>query len=216
MTGSGSGTVAPGEPFGTTTSTAEFRAQVEEWFEGHAPKKGGEGDFSTAHIVSGTSVEEFRHNEGAGLRGDLSLAAELFEASLVGRSWPSEYGGHSAPAWQDEVIAEVQSRYGVSTKMAAVALEMLPAVLFDHGTHEQRLTHLPAVVRGDEGWCQLLSEPDAGSDLGSVRTSSCGRRGWLDRAGPEGLDVGGRLRLLRTPRGPDRTRRRRHGRDFPA
>lgn len=76
----------------------------------------------------------------------------------------------------------MQSRYGVSTKMAAVALEMLPAVLFDHGTQEQRLTHLPAVVRGDEGWCQLLSEPDAGSDLGSVRTTAVAvEGGWTVR-----------------------------------
>ena len=86
----------------------------------------------------------------------------------------------------------MQSQYGVSTKMAAVALEMLPAVLFEHGTHEQRLTHLPPVVRGDEGWCQLLSEPDAGSDLGSVRTSAVavadgwsvrGQKVWTSGAG---------------------------------
>ena len=69
---------------------------------------------------------------------------------------------------------------------------MLPAVLFEHGTHEQRLTHLPAVVRGDEGWCQLLSEPDAGSDLGSVRTRAVpvadgwsvqGQKVWTSGAG---------------------------------
>ncbi len=70
---------------------------------------------------------------------------------LAGRSWPDEYGGRSAPAWQDEVVAEVQSNYGVSTKMAAVALEMLPAVLFEHGTHEQRLTHLPCRRAGGRG-----------------------------------------------------------------
>jgi alkylation response protein AidB-like acyl-CoA dehydrogenase len=166
----------------TTTSPAAFRRQVEQWFEEHAPKKGSDGDFSTAHIVSGTSVEEFQHNERRAFEVTRRWQRTLFEAGLAGRSWPSEYGGQTASAWQDEVIAEVQSRYGVSTKMAAVALEMLPAVLFAHGTHEQRLTHLPAVVRGDEGWCQLLSEPDAGSDLGSVRTLAAGvEGGWSVR-----------------------------------
>ena len=67
-------------------------------------------------------------------------------------------------------MAEEQGRYGVSTKMLAVALEMVPAVLFEHGTHEQRLQHLPKVLRGEEAWCQLLSEPDAGSDLTNVQT----------------------------------------------
>jgi alkylation response protein AidB-like acyl-CoA dehydrogenase len=76
--------------------------------------------------------------------------------------------------------------------MLAVALEMLPPVLFTHGTHEQRATHLPRVVRGEESWCQLLSEPDAGSDLASVATSATavdggwaisGQKVWTSGAG---------------------------------
>jgi alkylation response protein AidB-like acyl-CoA dehydrogenase len=174
------------------TTPSEFRRQVEQWFEEHAPKKGSAADFSTAHIVSGTSVEEFQHNERQAFDMTKRWQRTLFDAGLVGRSWPDEYGGQSAPAWQDEVVAEVQSSYGVSTKMAAVALEMVPSVLFEHGTHEQRLTHLPSVVRGNEGWCQLLSEPDAGSDLGSVRTSALpveggwsvqGQKVWTSGAG---------------------------------
>jgi alkylation response protein AidB-like acyl-CoA dehydrogenase len=47
---------------------------------------------------------------------------------------------------------------------------MVPPVLVEHGTHDQRLRHLPEIVRGDEAWCQLLSEPDAGSDLTNVQT----------------------------------------------
>jgi alkylation response protein AidB-like acyl-CoA dehydrogenase len=171
---------------------AEFRRDVEQWFEEHAPKKGSGDDFSSAHIVSGASVDEFQRNERQAFGTTRRWQRTLFDAGLAGRSWPDEYGGQSAPAWQDEVVAEVQSLYGVSTKMAAVALEMLPAVLFEHGTHEQRLTHLPSVVRGDEGWCQLLSEPDAGSDLGSVRTSAApveggwsvrGQKVWTSGAG---------------------------------
>jgi alkylation response protein AidB-like acyl-CoA dehydrogenase len=93
----------------------------------------------------------------------------MYSDGLSGRSWPVEYGGQGAPAWQDEEVAQVQARYGVSTKMLAVSLEMLPPVLFAHGSHEQRLRHLPRVLRGEETWCQLLSEPDAGSDLGSAK-----------------------------------------------
>ena len=85
------------------------------------------------------------------------------------------YGGHGAPHWQDEIVAEEQARFGVSTKMFAVSLEMLPPVLFAYGTEAQRYGRicLESSAAG-EIWCQLLSEPDAGSDLGSARTVARG------------------------------------------
>ena len=86
----------------------------------------------------------------------------------------------------------MKAGYGVSTKVLAVGLEMLPPVLFAHGSHEQRLRYLPPSVRGDETWCQLLSEPDAGSDLGSAKSfaaavsggwSVSGQKVWTSGAG---------------------------------
>jgi alkylation response protein AidB-like acyl-CoA dehydrogenase len=176
-------------------SRAEFRTHVEAWFEGHAPKRGGPDDFSSVHIVSAPTGDDFRDRERDALAVTKDWQRTLFESGLAGRSWPVEYGGHDAPAWQDEVVAEVQTRYGVSTKMLAVALEMLPPVLFAHGSHEQRLSYLPPVIRGEASWCQLLSEPDAGSDLGSVRTqarlvaggwSVSGQKVWTSGAGQAG------------------------------
>jgi alkylation response protein AidB-like acyl-CoA dehydrogenase len=170
----------------------EFRALVEAWFERNAPEKGDADDFSSVHVVSAPTREQFRERERHALAMTKDWQRRLFEAELAGRSWPVEYGGHGAPAWQDEVVAEVQSRYGVSTKMLAVALEMLPPVLFAHGSHEQRLGYLPPVIRGEASWCQLLSEPDAGSDLGSVRTTAVvteggwsvsGQKVWTSGAG---------------------------------
>jgi alkylation response protein AidB-like acyl-CoA dehydrogenase len=170
----------------------EFRSHVEAWFEDNAPRKGAPDDFSSVHIVAASTREDFRDRERHALAVTRDWQTKLFESGLARRSWPVEYGGMGAPGWQDEVVADVQSRYGVSTKMLAVALEMLPPVLFAHGSHEQRLAFLPAVVRGDASWCQLLSEPDAGSDLGGVRTlatvteggwSVSGQKVWTSGAG---------------------------------
>ena len=120
------------------------------------------------------------------------LAEGVGEGGLSGRSWPADYGGEGAPAWQDDVVAEVKAGYGVSTKVLAVGLEMLPPVLFVHGSHEQRLRYLPPVLRGEETWCQLLSEPDAGSDLGSAKSFAApvtggwtvsGQKVWTSGAG---------------------------------
>lgn len=153
-----------------TETREEFEARVHDWLDVHAPKKGSPDDFSNVHIVSASTEEDYRERERYAHEVTRSWQRRLFDADLAGRSWPPEYGGHGAPAWHDDVIAAEQARYGVSTKMFAIALEMLPAVLFAHGTHEQRARHLPNVLRGEEIWCQLLSEPDAGSDLASVRT----------------------------------------------
>lgn len=148
----------------------ELRARVRAWLDEHAPAKGGPDDFSAIHVVSAMTAEEFEAREHHALEVTRSWQRRLHDAGWAGRSWPVEYGGGGEPGWQDEVVAEEQARYGVSTKMLAIALEMAPPVLLQHGTHEQRLRHLPRIVRGEEAWCQLLSEPDAGSDLTNVQT----------------------------------------------
>jgi alkylation response protein AidB-like acyl-CoA dehydrogenase len=156
----------------TDSTPDEFRTRVRAWFEASAPVKGGPDDFSSVHIVSASTAEEYRAREQHAVAVTRDWQRTLFEAGLAGRSWPTEYGGQDAPRWQDELVAEEQARFGVSTKMFAVSLEMLPPVLFAFGTDAQRRVHLPRVVRGEEIWCQLLSEPDAGSDLGSARTAA--------------------------------------------
>jgi alkylation response protein AidB-like acyl-CoA dehydrogenase len=170
----------------------QFRAEVRAWLNDHAPAKGGPDDFSSVHVVSARTMEGFRRREEEAFALTCAWQKRLFDAGFAGRSWPVEYGGHAAPGWHDDVVAEEQSRFGVSTKMMAVALEMLAPVLLGHGTHEQRLTHLPRVVRGEESWCQLLSEPNAGSDLASVTTfaapvaggwSVSGQKVWTSGAG---------------------------------
>lgn len=148
----------------------DLRASVTAWLDDHAPAKGSAEDFSAAHIVSASTREEFEAREHAALARTRTWQRELYDAGWAGRSWAPEDGGQGRPAWEAEVVAEAQTRYGVSTKMLAIALEMVPAVLFAHGTGEQRRTHLPPIVRGDAAWCQLLSEPDAGSDLTAIST----------------------------------------------
>ncbi len=164
----------------TGPDEAAFRRRVRAWFEANAPTKGGDGDFSSIHVVAARTNDEYRQREGVAFETTCAWQRRLFDAGLAGCAWPVAYGGNGGPAWQAEVVAEEQARWGVSTKMLAVALEMLPPVLFKHGTHEQREMYLPAVVRGEQSWCQLLSEPNAGSDLASVSTTATAvEGGWI-------------------------------------
>jgi alkylation response protein AidB-like acyl-CoA dehydrogenase len=176
----------------TEAERAAFCSQIEAWFAANAPRRGSDEDFSAIHIISGNSISEYREAERHALDVSLAWQKRLQAAGLSGQSWPSEYGGQGAPPWQEEEIAQVKAGYGVSTKVLAVGLEMLPPVLFAHGSHEQRLRYLPPSVRGVETWCQLLSEPDAGSDLGSARSfaapvsggwSVSGQKVWTSGAG---------------------------------
>ncbi|OAA27928.1 acyl-CoA dehydrogenase [Frankia sp. EI5c] len=177
---------------GPEEGRAEFQARVHEWFAANAPRRGSPEDFSAVHIVSARTAREYHESEQHAISVTRAWQRRLFDAGLAGRSWRPEYGGHGAPAWQDEVVVEEQSRWGVSTKMFAVGLEMVPAVLFRHGTHEQRVTFLPPILRGEHSWCQLLSEPGAGSDLAGVQTratpvdggwSVTGQKVWTSNAG---------------------------------
>lgn len=94
-------------------------------------------------------------------------------AGLLGLTWPESEGGHGAPDWQERILREesaayeetAEDVYGVTFGLAAPALIM-------HGTPTQRARHLPRMLAGDEVWCQLFSEPNAGSDLGSLRTAA--------------------------------------------
>ena len=169
-----------------------FRARYRPGSTGTRPQ-GGAGDFSSAHLFSAPTPEEYDRREREALQITKVWQRRIFDAGFAGLAWPREYGGVEAPKWQDEIVAEEQSRYGVSTKMLAIALEMVPPVLFKHGSDEQRARHLPVVLRGEESWCQLLSEPGAGSDLASVGTRATevtggwhvtGQKVWTSAAEP--------------------------------
>jgi alkylation response protein AidB-like acyl-CoA dehydrogenase len=90
-------------------------------------------------------------------------------SGLVVPTWPVEYGGLDlAPAVARQVEAELR-RYNLG-RLNPLGLNLAAPALFAYGTHEQRLRYLPPIVRNEEVWCQLFSEPGAGSDLASLAT----------------------------------------------
>src|SRR5258708_7250844 len=217
-----------------TAETGEaFRARVRAWLDANAPRKGDPGDSAAARLVSASTPGDYRRGEPEALAVPMGWQRRLFDAGFAGRSWPRQYGGAGAPAWQDEVVADEQSRYGVSTKMISVAPEMGPPGLFEHGTPQQRAGPPPRSLPGDEGWGQLLSRPGAGSPRagggappgapggggGLVEVGAGARGGIRPREGeppgdrrdrrvvgrrPEGVDVGRRHRRLRPAAGAER------------
>jgi alkylation response protein AidB-like acyl-CoA dehydrogenase len=93
-----------------------------------------------------------------------------YEAGYVGRAWPREFGGGGAGAAEQIVIDQELAAAGAPEFANVVGLDVLGPSLLRFGTDEQRRRHVPAILAAEEIWCQGFSEPDAGSDLASVRT----------------------------------------------
>ncbi len=141
----------------------EFRAEARAFLESVAPAKGSAEDFSDAYQSGELTEEEYvercKHWQGV-----------LAEHGWAGITWPVEYGGRGGTGVQASIFAQEQNRFGVSNGIFAVGIGMAGPTIIAHGTDAQRERFLPALLRGEEVWCQLFSEPGAGSDLAGLST----------------------------------------------
>ena len=96
--------------------------------------------------------------------------AKLADARWVGIHWPSDYGGRGASPVQVALFNTEYSRARAPQVINRVGVNLAGPTLLAHGTDEQKRRWLAPLLRADEIWCQLFSEPDAGSDLASLTT----------------------------------------------
>jgi alkylation response protein AidB-like acyl-CoA dehydrogenase len=101
--------------------------------------------------------------------------ARCHEAGYVGRAWPLEFGGRGRPAAEQIVIDQELAAAGAPEFANIVGLDVLGPSLLRFGTDEQRRRYIPPILAAEEIWCQGFSEPDAGSDLASLRTRAAER-----------------------------------------
>ncbi|MBV9097098.1 MAG: acyl-CoA dehydrogenase family protein, partial [Frankiaceae bacterium] len=102
---------------------------------------------------------------------DTNWQRQLFDAGYAGINWPTEYGGRGATPTEHLIFLEETERAGAPyVGVNFVGLLHAGPTLIAEGSDAQRAAHLPAVLRGDQVWCQGFSEPSAGSDLASLRT----------------------------------------------
>jgi alkylation response protein AidB-like acyl-CoA dehydrogenase len=91
------------------------------------------------------------------------------ESGLVVPMWPRPYGGLDLTATQVRTVEELLRPFNLG-RLNPLGLNLAAPALFGHGTEDQRLRYLPPIVRNQEVWCQLFSEPGSGSDLASLGT----------------------------------------------
>src|SRR5579859_6779079 len=137
---------------------AAYRAHVRKWLEDHAAE---------APILSGPGALE---DEAEILAARRAWQGKLAEAGLAGVTWPKEYGGQGLGPIEQVICNQEISRAKVPGILDAIGVGMLGPCLIAHGTEEQKGRYLGPMLHGDEVWCQLFSEPAAGSDLAAVQT----------------------------------------------
>jgi len=96
----------------------------------------------------------------------------LADARYAAIAWPDEWGGRGASVMEQVVFAEEMHRAQAPGTVNVIGLSNIAPAIMEHGTDEQKRTLLPRMLRGDDIWCQGFSEPNAGSDLASLRASA--------------------------------------------
>jgi alkylation response protein AidB-like acyl-CoA dehydrogenase len=141
-----------------TPDQAAYRAQARAWLEenkGSAPILQGEGAITDEDEI----VAARRKWQG-----------QLAEAGLAGVTWPKEFGGQGLGPIEQVICNQEIARAKVPGILDAIGVGMLGPTIIAHGADEQKQRHLGPMLHGDEVWCQMFSEPAAGSDLAAVQT----------------------------------------------
>ncbi|MCV7259981.1 acyl-CoA dehydrogenase family protein [Mycobacterium shimoidei] len=94
----------------------------------------------------------------------------MADAGWAAVSWPVEYGGRGATLLEQLVYAEETTRARVPLPLNVIGMNNIAPAVMQYGTESQKRTLLPRMMRADDIWCQGMSEPEAGSDLASLRT----------------------------------------------
>jgi alkylation response protein AidB-like acyl-CoA dehydrogenase len=152
--------------FEETEEEQAFRVEVRAWFDAHAQRRKA-GEQSDHSYMPGDGDPDADDKHVAACKEWQRI---VFDGGWAGITWPVEAGGRGGPGWQQRIFNEEQSHYDVATGVFAVGIAMAGPTIAAWGTPEQQERFLPAMLRGDDVWCQLFSEPGAGSDLAGLRT----------------------------------------------
>jgi alkylation response protein AidB-like acyl-CoA dehydrogenase len=140
-----------------TPEQAAYRTEVRGWLEKHS---------SEAPVLQGPGALE---DEDEIIAARRVWQGKLAEGGLAGVTWPKEYGGQGMGPVEQVIANQEIARAKVPGILDAIGVGMLGPTIIAHGTEEQKSRYLGPMLHGDEVWCQLFSEPAAGSDLAAVQ-----------------------------------------------
>ena len=140
----------------------DFRARARAWLAANAPRRAASDD----------EAEAESRGQAAVLAEQKAFQAKLHAAGFAGITWPAEYGGQGLGSAEQIIWSQESRDYDLPTGAFFIGLSMPGNTLVELGTEAQKRRYLPKMLSGEEIWCQLFSEPGAGSDVASLQTSA--------------------------------------------
>jgi alkylation response protein AidB-like acyl-CoA dehydrogenase len=148
---------------GDTDEQAAFRLEVRAFLNANADlKQGDDRDWSRNGASTDPVVAEGYR------RRCMAWQRLLADNGWAGITWPKEFGGRGGTSVQQMIFNQEIARYDATSGFITATLALVGSTLMAHATPEQQERHLGPLLRGEELWCQLFSEPEAGSDLSNV------------------------------------------------
>jgi alkylation response protein AidB-like acyl-CoA dehydrogenase len=140
-----------------TPEQAEYREKVRTWLKEHA---------SEAPVLRGEGAIQDEEERTVAHR---AWQRKLAEGGFVGITWPAEYGGQGLGPLEQVIFNQELNRLGLPGIIDAIGVGMLGPTIIAHGSEDQKQRYLAPMLHADEVWCQLFSEPAAGSDLAGIQ-----------------------------------------------
>ena len=138
-----------------TPQEEAFRSEIRAWLAANPPQ---------------SDPEVFSHDLLTRVTAGRRWQRRMCDARWVGVSWPTEHGGRGATLTEEIIYNQELARAGAPELVNIVGINMLGPLLVQYGRPEQQRRFLPGILTGDDIWCLGMSEPNAGSDLASLKT----------------------------------------------
>ncbi|MEI7592082.1 MAG: acyl-CoA dehydrogenase family protein [Actinomycetes bacterium] len=151
--------------FDDTPTDADFRAEVRTFLEANAQlKTGTDADWSRGGVASDLTVQREYQAKC------VEWQSTLYDNGWAGIAWPKAFGGRGGTPSESIIFNQEARRFDVTSGFIGASQQLVGPAIMRHGNDEQRARYLGPLLRGDELWCQLFSEPGAGSDLAALAT----------------------------------------------
>jgi alkylation response protein AidB-like acyl-CoA dehydrogenase len=140
-------------------SVIDFRNRARAWLAENAPRMAAADDESGGPARADIAAQK-------------AFQARLYDAGFAGLTWPTEYGGQGLSNAEQIAFGAEARDYALPVGAFFIGLGMPGPTILELGTEQQKKRYLPKMLRGEEIWCQLFSEPAAGSDVASLTTTA--------------------------------------------